>query len=138
MLLFQGTLNHSILERYVGVRESVGVLQTSDRDLEVISSARAISHSYLPKRADYKDRFFSIDGFHVASDSNARKVRTLWKIALGSASTDIARGLFSALRELDSRNVGVIFAEILSVEGGDAAAAVMNRLRKAAEGEIEC
>jgi L-threonylcarbamoyladenylate synthase len=46
----------------------------------------------------------------------------------------VARGLFSALRELDKKNVEVIFVEgIDDTTGDDIAAAVMNRLRKAAE-----
>ena len=46
----------------------------------------------------------------------------------------MARGLFSALRELDKKGVEVIFVEgIDDTTGDDIAAAVMNRLRKAAE-----
>ncbi|KAG4027400.1 hypothetical protein MFRU_030g00360 [Monilinia fructicola] len=53
------------------------------------------------------------------------------KISLGSEIKDIAHGLFSALRELDQRGCDVIFVEGIQDEG-DIAAAVMNRLRKAA------
>ncbi|EPE26285.1 YrdC/RibB [Glarea lozoyensis ATCC 20868] len=52
-------------------------------------------------------------------------------IALGSDTKDIAHGLFSALRELDKRNVDAIYVEGIE-DQGDIAAAVMNRLRKAA------
>lgn len=56
------------------------------------------------------------------------------EIALGKKITDIAHGLFSALRELDQRGVDVIYVEGIEddSEDGDIAAAVMNRLRKAA------
>lgn len=58
----------------------------------------------------------------------------IWDIALGTATQDVARGLFSALRELDKKGVEVIFVEgIADRTGDDIAAAVMNRLRKAAE-----
>ncbi|MCJ1363340.1 hypothetical protein MMC16_002447 [Acarospora aff. strigata] len=57
----------------------------------------------------------------------------LWDIDLGPHPESIAHGLFSALRELDSKNVGVIFVEGISDAEGDTAAAIMNRLRKAAE-----
>lgn len=53
------------------------------------------------------------------------------KIALGSDIKDIAHGLFSALRELDQKGCDVILVEGIEDEG-DIAAAVMNRLRKAA------
>ena len=68
------------------------------------------------------------------SDSQATEV---WTIGLGKDTADIARGLFSALRELDQKAVEIIFVEGISDSEGDIAAAVMNRLRKAAEMEIK-
>ncbi len=60
----------------------------------------------------------------------------VWFIALGPSVADIAHGLFSALRELDLKGVDFIFVE--KMEGaGEAGAAVMNRLRKAAEMELK-
>lgn len=56
---------------------------------------------------------------------------TVFEIDLGKETKSIAHGLFSALRELDHRGVDVIFVEGIQDEG-DIAAAVMNRLRKAA------
>ncbi|KAL8848558.1 MAG: hypothetical protein Q9221_006447 [Calogaya cf. arnoldii] len=58
-------------------------------------------------------------------------------VSLGNEAASIARGLFSALRELDLDGVDVILVEAIDETGGDAAAAVMNRLRKAAETEIK-
>jgi len=71
------------------------------------------------------------------SDSRTRHVADMYEIALGAETGDIAHGLFSALRELDARGVDVIYVEGIEDEGdrngdGDVAAAVMNRLRKAA------
>lgn len=58
----------------------------------------------------------------------------VWDIGLGAETEGVARGLFSALRELDKKGVEVIFVEgIDDTTGDDIAAAVMNRLRKAAE-----
>ncbi|RFU77923.1 translation factor, sua5 type [Trichoderma arundinaceum] len=55
----------------------------------------------------------------------------LFDIDLGQDTKRIAQGLFSALRELDRRNIDTIFVD--GIEGElDIAAAVMNRLRKAA------
>jgi L-threonylcarbamoyladenylate synthase len=59
---------------------------------------------------------------------------SIWDIALGKSTEDVARGLFSALRELDKKDVDVIFVEGIDDNAGDdIAVAVMNRLRKAAE-----
>jgi L-threonylcarbamoyladenylate synthase len=54
---------------------------------------------------------------------------------LGADAKDVARGLFSALRDLDEQGVEVIFVEELDESRGDIAVAVMNRLRKAADEE---
>lgn len=51
---------------------------------------------------------------------------------LGTKLEAIARGLFSALRAMDDKDVDVIYVEGISDRNGDLAAAVMNRLRKAA------
>ena len=60
-----------------------------------------------------------------------RYIANVTEISLGAETKDIAHGLFSALRELDQRGVDVIYVEGIEDEG-DIAAAVMNRLRKAA------
>lgn len=58
----------------------------------------------------------------------------IWDIDLGAETEGVARGLFSALRELDKKSVEVIYVEgIDDKTDDDIAAAVMNRLRKAAE-----
>ncbi|KAM7219319.1 DHBP synthase RibB-like alpha/beta domain containing protein [Rhypophila decipiens] len=60
------------------------------------------------------------------------KVKIL-DVDLGSDIRGVAHGLFAALRELDRRGADVIFVEGVSdADGQDIAAAVMNRLRKAA------
>lgn len=60
----------------------------------------------------------------------------LLDIPLGPDTPSIARGIFSALRELDRESVDAIFVEGINDAEGDVAAAVMNRLRKAAEVKI--
>ncbi|KAH7081513.1 translation initiation protein Sua5 [Paraphoma chrysanthemicola] len=58
----------------------------------------------------------------------------IWDVDLGAKTEDVARGLFSALRELDKKGVEVIYVEGINDRvNDDIAAAVMNRLRKAAE-----
>ncbi|OOF92491.1 hypothetical protein ASPCADRAFT_210333 [Aspergillus carbonarius ITEM 5010] len=55
---------------------------------------------------------------------------------LGTDIKSIAQGLFSALRAMDEMEVDVIYVEGVSDQQGDLAAAVMNRLRKAAGAEL--
>ncbi|KAJ1331065.1 L-threonylcarbamoyladenylate synthase [Microdochium nivale] len=52
-------------------------------------------------------------------------------ISIGEDTRSIAKGLFSALRELDRRGADIIFVEG-TLDDEDIGAAVMNRLRKAA------
>ena len=61
----------------------------------------------------------------------------VWMMALGRNAGDIARGLFSALRELDQKGVDAILVEGIGDNEAGPGAAVMNRLRKAAELQIE-
>lgn len=62
---------------------------------------------------------------------NSQMIGELFDIDLGKDTAGIAQGLFSALRELDSRGAETIFVDGIDGEM-DIAAAVMNRLRKAA------
>ncbi|PYI05073.1 hypothetical protein BO78DRAFT_462167 [Aspergillus sclerotiicarbonarius CBS 121057] len=55
---------------------------------------------------------------------------------LGTDIKSIAQGLFSALRAMDEMEVDVIYVEGVPDQQGDLAAAVMNRLRKAAGAEL--
>ncbi|KAF2402446.1 translation factor, partial [Trichodelitschia bisporula] len=57
----------------------------------------------------------------------------IWDVHLGPDAADVGRGLFGALRALDGCGVEVILVEGIEDGAGDVAAAVMNRLRKAAE-----
>ncbi|KAJ4333009.1 hypothetical protein N0V95_009522 [Ascochyta clinopodiicola] len=71
---------------------------------------------------------------HAQRHTLASTATEVWDIDLGAETEGVARGLFSALRELDKKGVEVIFVEgIDDTTGDDIAAAVMNRLRKAAE-----
>lgn len=64
-------------------------------------------------------------------DESGTQVGHVYDVGLGSDTKSIAQGLFSALRELDHRGADTIFVD--GIEGElDMAAAVMNRLRKAA------
>lgn len=74
---------------------------------------------------------------HIVLNEGLTTPMDLWDVNLGADTDDVARGLFSALRELDRKGVDVIFVEGIDDQAGDdIAAAVMNRLRKAAEIQI--
>lgn len=60
------------------------------------------------------------------------RTKVAYDYHLGSDHTSIAHGLFAVLRALDEFDVDVIYVEGIDDREGDLAAAVMNRLRKAA------
>ncbi|KAK4197878.1 DHBP synthase RibB-like alpha/beta domain-containing protein [Triangularia verruculosa] len=64
-------------------------------------------------------------------DKEGKGLATVLDVDLGQDIKGVAHGLFAALRELDRLGADVIFVEGVS-DGDDIAAAVMNRLRKAA------
>jgi tRNA threonylcarbamoyl adenosine modification protein (Sua5/YciO/YrdC/YwlC family) len=66
-----------------------------------------------------------------------RRTKLAYDYHLGSDTVSIAHGLFAALRALDECDVDVIYVEGISDKDGDLAAAVMNRLRKAAGAEMK-
>ena len=71
------------------------------------------------------------NGHLVNGECQPRQIADLVEISLGTDPKSIAHGLFSALRELDRQGIDIIYIEGIEDEG-DVAAAVMNRLRKAA------
>jgi L-threonylcarbamoyladenylate synthase len=92
-------------------------------------------------RAEIMDKLHSImypsvPHAELVNSEDAGKGSELWQVRLGDKTADIARGLFSALRDLDRKGVDAIFVEGIDEEEGDVAAAVMNRLRKAAEVKV--
>jgi L-threonylcarbamoyladenylate synthase len=69
--------------------------------------------------------------------SPSSRTKIAYDYHLGSETGAIAHGLFAALRALDELDVDVIYVEGISDRDGDLAAAVMNRLRKAAGAEMK-
>ncbi|KAK3939675.1 translation factor [Diplogelasinospora grovesii] len=79
------------------------------------------------------------DAVLTGSEGRMEKAGRILDVNLGKDVGGIARGLFAVLREMDKRGADVIFVEGVAVAGDDKdgrddgiAAAVMNRLRKAA------
>ena len=69
--------------------------------------------------------------------SSSSKTKLAYDYHLGSDTASIAHGLFAVLRALDEFDVDVIYVEGISDHEGDLAAAIMNRLRKAAGAEMK-
>ncbi|KAJ5171906.1 Translation factor SUA5 type [Penicillium capsulatum] len=65
------------------------------------------------------------------------RTKVAYDYHLGSDHVSIAHGLFAILRALDEFDVDVIYVEGINDGEGDLAAAVMNRLRKAAGAEMK-
>jgi L-threonylcarbamoyladenylate synthase len=107
-----------LLQQKNGVSTPLEYVQTSDGLINILQS---FVPTPVPRAVKYEFSRTPGKSFEV------------WDVNLGPNTEDIARGLFSALRELDKKNVDVIYVEGIADEEGDVAAAVMNRLRKAAE-----
>ncbi|KAL9113920.1 MAG: hypothetical protein Q9227_002054 [Pyrenula ochraceoflavens] len=78
-----------------------------------------------------------LDIFQSAKLSTPNGIEVL-DLFIGPRAEDVARGLFSALRYFDEAEVDAIIVEGIPDAEGDIAAAVMNRLRKAAEVVGDC
>ncbi|OJJ50580.1 hypothetical protein ASPZODRAFT_148071 [Penicilliopsis zonata CBS 506.65] len=73
---------------------------------------------------------FALSVHELCHPTNTTKV--IYDCPLGTEMDTIARNLFSALRGMDAEDVDVIYVEGVSAQDGELAAAVINRLRKAA------
>ena len=155
VLLIHGQLDAALVKKYLN-GGSVGVLRTKTwkagflrtnllASKEVTQSNNHKTRGGLDARTGIEDvrqqstpsSMTSAQYLQVRLGEDSEQLPTnLWTVGLGPDTADIARGLFSALRELDQKGVDIICVEGINDTEGDAAAAVMNRLRKAAEAEI--
>jgi len=164
VLLFQGQLDFESARQYLNLGISVGILRTKTWDKDTLqqksqdsgtiamnghasdggekrpqvkaiadANPQIIEAMQLPMPLPISSAQHSQINF---SGKHKHDMTKVWDIGLGSDTAHIARGLFSALRELDQKGVSMIFVEGIDDSEGDTAAAVMNRLRKAAEAEI--
>ena len=117
----------------------IGVVRTSDRPLPIRDSASTMVLQPTSKKFNSTESFPVIRQ-QVISESEGSQLssqkHTYWIIELGPDPSSIARGLFSALRSLDSKGVSVILVESMDPTLGETSEAIMNRLRKAADREI--
>ncbi len=84
-----------------------------------------------PETNGYGDSIFNVHEGELRDRQSGTRIGRLLDVDLGQDNRSVARGLFSALRELDRHGADVIFVEGVS-DGEDITAAIMNRLRKAA------
>lgn len=137
-------------EKEIAAKKSVGIIRTrtwkramdlktvEPRDIDPNGTAALTAvHSLDGSRNQMSNLLRSVIQHHIPHAQQytlVTKGPEVWDIDLGMHTEDIARGLFSALRELDKKGVEVIYVEGLDdTIGDDIEAAVMNRLRKAAE-----
>ena len=166
VLLFHGQMDKISARRYIGAKRTVGVVMMKRWQDGIWLSGSSITknhrtsipngHASNGDETGHLDRETLDPEWEIVDDSpsymavnipSAQYSRLhleeddqdrvdVWTIALGRDTANIARGLFSALRELDQKGVDLIMVEGIDDREGDTAAAVMNRLRKAAEAEI--
>lgn len=120
----QEGFSHKDFEDVVGgeeTRKTVGFIRTGGWPLfGGLAAVESVKDGVIPGKVR--------EG--LSSQGQAEFKRVL-DIDLGSDVKGVAQGLFAALREMDSHGADVVFVEGVS-DADDIAAAVMNRLRKAA------
>ena len=143
VVLVEGALELESIKRYTGKGCSIGILRTKNWGRDDIERGLIFEEDNLSRTDEHVENkalaYMMMNArrsqIRLETDSDAA-LTDVWTIDLGHETITIARGLFSALRELDLKGVGTIYVESIEVGEGDAAAAVMNRLRKAAEVEL--
>ncbi|KAH0288732.1 translation factor, partial [Aureobasidium sp. EXF-3399] len=113
-----------------GVNSVLGPRESSPRNADISAS---------PLAAMLRESAYQLKQLHAEQVTleDAGRSFTVWDMCIGPDTPSVARGLFSALRELDRKDVDAIIVEGIDDGEGDIAAAVMNRLRKAAEVKLE-
>jgi L-threonylcarbamoyladenylate synthase len=143
-------------ESQLGPRAKLGIIRTSAWEIASRGQALAVIQSAQPQadqecngslpqeNLGFAGMLESLDATQwtkslatehslAINDQNV----TLLDIELGRDYKNIARGIFSALRDLDKQDVDAIFVEGIDETQGHTAAAIMNRLRKAAEVHVD-
>lgn len=145
----------SDMAQYIAASKKIGVIRTKRWSLDAAGNSGPIAqgtaaeadasqqiNGHEPSTPGFAGMLQTIHKQHVQRSVETHQVAdgetkfTLLDVNLGGNTADIARGVFAALRDLDRQDVDAIFVEGISDEEGDVAAAVMNRLRKAAEVKV--
>lgn len=146
---------NAILKAQLGSKAKVGLLRTKTWQLDISPAASTVifsnGHQSTQVKSTPQDGKAGFAGMlqtlqrsdwakarletHIVSIDGAEA--NVLDLGLGCDTDDIARGIFSALRDLDRQEVDAIFVEGIDDNEGSTAAAIMNRLRKAAEIRVE-
>lgn len=114
--------------------KQVGIIRTriwkAGAGLQMVAKEAVNGTSEVNGHKSIQNALYEVTTAELRSKSGTTTSRVI-DVNLGSDIRKIAQGLFSALRDLDSLGVDVIFVEGID-DKIDIAAAVMNRLRKAA------
>lgn len=147
----QSAPDWEVLSRTASTSGAIGLLRSRHWRLEAVDAANVISSARRPHTesngfSSQSVRHSGFAGMLAAGEEYAKQLEvnkvkrsvqgktiTIYDIELGHRADDIARGIFAALRKLDQHSVDAIFVEGIDDSEDDLAAAVMNRLRKAAE-----
>ncbi|KAF1356346.1 DHBP synthase RibB-like alpha/beta domain-containing protein [Delphinella strobiligena] len=143
------------LARHLGKRRTLGVVRTKTWprlcDAKKPASSQPITNRSIvldsaPSQTDRSrpspiQELLQESSIHESAKAKKLSVQDaetggtfdVWDMLIGPDTRDVARGLFSALRSIDQKEVDAIIVEGIDDDEGDIAAAVMNRLRKAAE-----
>ncbi|TKA44486.1 hypothetical protein B0A54_05231 [Friedmanniomyces endolithicus] len=154
VVLFEAGASAPTVEQmrgYLGGKAKLGVIRTRCWTIDGSNDKNPIMASRPNETADLDTQREGAGGFAgllATLHSSRQPSRTitahkipakgsttieLLDLALGPDTAGVARGVFAALRELDKRDVDAILVEGIDETEGTTAAAVMNRLRKAAE-----
>lgn len=141
------------LYQHVGPHSRIGIIQTETWKLHGGLSPPAIQSNPQKRFQQSPEDRQTVPGFAgmlldvqaadrakpetTAHNVDSDQLKQLMTIDLGARTGDIARGLFWALRELDRQDVDAIFVEGIDDSEDGTAAAIMNRLRKAAEIRVD-
>lgn len=127
----------------VGSKGNAAVEQEDERTVQNgthTNDARATGLDELPRDSPFAKLLQEhstleqcrVQEVHIPA-RNDREAFRLYDTRIGPSTKEVARDLFSILRELDKRELDAIVVEGLPDDEDDISAAVMNRLRKAAE-----
>jgi len=144
VILFEHTRKMPSEEEIVQIvqnRTNIGVIRTAHwspslglgKTGHTVLNGASQAHSTCNAEREVVDEIEKIRRFEITKSSLSI---SLFEIGLGTRAEIIAKGLFAALRSLDKLNVDVILVEGVDDSLGDVSAAVMNRLRKAAEVKV--
>lgn len=160
VILVKGELTKYMVKKYLKQDGSVGIIRTTCWKNEDLERNLLVKEVQRPNNMNDSLGAITSNGTEPHTETDASRetdlaivpakhfrrclgteiytsFKDIWTIGLGHDIAGIARGLFSALRELDLIGVDLIFVEAVSDTEGDMSAAVMNRLRKAAELEVD-